>query len=366
VKIAIFGSSSTSNEVGDGIIKPRDLEAFCQSLGSSLADFPHTLLVESDNPRTADRLVVDGILASYPRVKAQIIVYHRTRRNSSPPFASEQDRFGDLFLPVPLSLERVSPSHLQMLRESQLAIVVGGGSNAYTAGLAASLMGIRLIPVAAFGGAGGLLWHQLSGNLGSSIAKLPSRHTWDRLAGSPQIALNAIRREIAAFPRLMIVHGRDSDHELVEEILRAQGVADPIVLKQQFRPGDTITEKFEREALQVDGALVLATPDDGAAALLDPGGEPMSASDLRKRARQNVVLEYGWFWGKLGRKRVLLLLKGDLELPTDLAGLLYASYVDDPGECRCKYSEIGWWDGLGGGLSGSAGTRRSWCVICGC
>ena len=170
--------------------------------------------------------------------------------------------------------------------------------------------------------------------MGSSIAKLPSRHTWDRLAGSPQIALNAIRREIAAFPRLMIVHGRDSDHELVEEILRAQGVADPIVLKQQFRPGDTITEKFEREALQVDGALVLATPDDGAAALLDPGGEPMSASDLRKRARQNVVLEYGWFWGKLGRKRVLLLLKGDLELPTDLAGLLYASYVDDPGECR--------------------------------
>jgi len=106
------------------------------------------------------------------------------------------------------------------------------------------------------------------------------------------------------------------------------------VLKQQFKPGNTITEKFEREALQVDGALVLATPDDGAAALLDPSGESMSASNLRKRARQNVILEYGWFWGKLGRRRVMLLLKGDLELPTDLAGLLYASYVHDPGECQ--------------------------------
>ena len=70
---------------------------------------------------------------------------------------------------------------------------------------------------------------------------------------------------------------------MVKEILRAQGVADPIVLKQQFKPGNTITEKFEREALQVDGALVLATPDDGAAALLDPSGESISASNLRKR-----------------------------------------------------------------------------------
>lgn len=334
MRIAIFGSSSTSNEVGDGIIEPRDLEVFCQQLGSSLAAFPHSLLVESDNPRTADRLIVDGLLASHPRVKAQICVYHRTRRNSRPPFADEQARFGDLFLDVPLSLERISPSHLQMLRESQTAIVVGGGSNAYTAGLAASLMGVRLIPVAAFGGAGRLLWQQLSGDFGSSIAKLPARHTWDRLAGGPQTALDAILREIATLPRIMIVHGRDSDHELVKEILRAQGVTDPIVLRQRFKPGDTITEKFEREALQADGALVLATPDDGAAALLDPSGEPMSASDLRRRARQNVILEYGWFWGKLGRNRVLLLLKGDLELPTDLAGLLYTSYVHDPSECR--------------------------------
>ena len=79
---------------------------------------------------------------------------------------------------------------------------------------------------------------------------------------------------------------------------------------------------------------MLATPDDEAAALLDPSGAPMSVSDLRKRARQNVILEYGWFWGKLGRKGVLLLLKGELELPTDLAGLLYSSYIQDPGDCR--------------------------------
>jgi predicted nucleotide-binding protein len=315
-------------------MEPRDLEVFCRRLGSILADFPHTVLVESDDSRTADRLIVDGILASYPQVKAKISVYHRTLRNSTPPFAGEQARFVDLFFPEPVSLERVSPSHLQMLRESQLVIVVGGGSNSYTVGLAASLMGIRLIPVAAFGGAGRLLWQQLRDSFGSSIAKLPSRYTWDRLNSAPQTVLDAIRQEIAALPRIMIVHGRDSDRALVKEILSAQGVADPIVLREQFTPGDSIMEKLEREARQADGALVLATPDDEAAARLDPSGAPMSVSNLRKRARQNVILEYGWFWGKLGRKRVLLLLKGELELPTDLAGLLYASYFHDPGECQ--------------------------------
>jgi hypothetical protein len=315
-------------------MEPHNLEAFCRQLGSVLAEFSHTLLIESDDPRTVDRQVVDGILACYPKVKARISVYHRTQRYPSPPFADIQTRFGDLFHTVPVSLERISPSHLQMLRESDLVVVLGGGSNTYTAGLTASLMGVRLIPIAAFGGAGRLLWQQLSDSFGSSNAKLPSRYTWDSLNGASQIVLQAIRRELTMLPRIMIIHGRDSDRELVKEILSAEGVLDPIILREQFKPGDSIMEKFEREALQADGALVLATPDDEAAALLDPSGAPISVSELRKRARQNVILEYGWFWGKISRKRVLLLLKGELELPTDLAGLLYASYLHDPGECR--------------------------------
>jgi predicted nucleotide-binding protein len=64
----------------------------------------------------------------------------------------------------------------------------------------------------------------------------------------------------------MIVHGRDSDGELVKEILSAQGFVNPIVLREQFKPGDSTMEKFEREALQADGALVLATLDDEARA----------------------------------------------------------------------------------------------------
>jgi predicted nucleotide-binding protein len=44
---------------------------------------------------------------------------------------------------------------------------------------------------------------------------------------------------------------------------------------------------------------------------------------MRPRARQNVILELGYFMGKLGRERVVALLKGDLEHPSDYDGVNY-------------------------------------------
>ena len=45
------------------------------------------------------------------------------------------------------------------------------------------------------------------------------------------------------------------------------------------------------------------------------------------RSRQNAILELGFFLGKLERTsgRVILLYKGDLELPSDISGLTYIS-----------------------------------------
>jgi predicted nucleotide-binding protein len=57
-------------------------------------------------------------------------------------------------------------------------------------------------------------------------------------------------------------------------------------------------------------AVALLTPDDIGRASAD--------ADLRPRPRQNTLVEIGWFWGRLGRDRVLLLVKEELELPSDL------------------------------------------------
>jgi predicted nucleotide-binding protein len=48
-----------------------------------------------------------------------------------------------------------------------------------------------------------------------------------------------------------------------------------------------------------------------------------SAATQVSRARQNVIFELGYFAGKLGRGRACLLRKGDVEIPSDLYGVIY-------------------------------------------
>jgi hypothetical protein len=96
-----------------------------------------------------------------------------------------------------------------------------------------------------------------------------------------------------------------------------------LVSSGQPDQGLTIIEKFEAYANQVAFAVVLLTPDDvGGAALA-----PSQAS----RARQNVIFELGYFAGKLGRGRACLLRKGDVEIPSDLYGVIYTNMDADEG-----------------------------------
>jgi predicted nucleotide-binding protein len=47
---------------------------------------------------------------------------------------------------------------------------------------------------------------------------------------------------------------------------------------------------------------------------------------LRSRARQNVVLELGYFLGRLGRTHVCALKRGELEIPSDFEGVVYVNF----------------------------------------
>ena len=68
----------------------------------------------------------------------------------------------------------------------------------------------------------------------------------------------------------------------------------------------------------VSFAVVILTPDDLGSALNEPG-------DRRGRARQNVILELGYFCGALGRRRVIVLHKGHVEIPSDYLGVVYTA-----------------------------------------
>lgn len=91
---------------------------------------------------------------------------------------------------------------------------------------------------------------------------------------------------------------------------------DPIILHEQANQGRTIIEKVEAHG-DVGFVVVLLTPDDEGCAIR---GIP------QPRARQNVLLELGYFIGRLGRNRVCALKRGELEVPSDFGGVVYQPF----------------------------------------
>lgn len=119
--------------------------------------------------------------------------------------------------------------------------------------------------------------------------------------------------------KVFIVHGREHGlKEAVARLVERLGY-ETVVLHEKPNQGRTLIEKFEQEA-DAAFAVVLLTPDDqgGLRASQD---EPSVTSP---RARQNVVWEFGYFAGAMGRARVAALVPNeDLEQPSDLSGIIY-------------------------------------------
>lgn len=99
-----------------------------------------------------------------------------------------------------------------------------------------------------------------------------------------------------------------------------------IILREQANSGRTIIEKFV-EYSDVGFAVVLLTPDDRG------GPAEWSYERQRPRARQNVILELGFFLGKLGRNRVCALYQEGVEIPSDYQGVVFTQ-LDEGGAWR--------------------------------
>jgi predicted nucleotide-binding protein len=114
---------------------------------------------------------------------------------------------------------------------------------------------------------------------------------------------------------IFIVHGHNNEIKVnVARTLEKLGL-NPIILHEQANVGKTIIEKFETHS-DVGFAIILMTDDDF-------GKAKNETDNFNSRARQNVILEMGYFIGRLGRERVCPLFMKGVELPSDLYGLLY-------------------------------------------
>jgi len=142
--------------------------------------------------------------------------------------------------------------------------------------------------------------------------------------------------ELDVNPQLFIVYGHDeTSRDQLELILGKIGI-EPFILAKSSGHGLTIIEALEQHVGKEGSAnvgIVLLTPDDMGYAKRD--GE----ESIKGRARQNVILEMGMLISKLGRSHTIILVKGDLERPSDTDGIIYLSYRNHIKEVLIKLVE---------------------------
>ena len=163
---------------------------------------------------------------------------------------------------------------------------------------------------------------QSAASLLESMIKEIEEYWEDESQTAPPIHSETRENEQINTNEVFIIHGRDNEAKQTVARFLEKIDLKPVILHEQPDKGRTIIEKFEKHA-QVRFAITLLTPDD-------VGALEGERSNLKPRARQNVIFEFGYFIGKLGRKRVCALVQGDVEKPSDYDGVLYIP-LDDSG-----------------------------------
>ena len=169
----------------------------------------------------------------------------------------------------------------------------------------------------------GLLWSETKGTIwfeGPHQAKVVLQGKVELIL-SDGLAVPHVGNESTIF----VVHGRDhSARDQLELILRRLGL-EPYVLQVTGGGGDTLIEALEKQigkTAQSAFGIVLATPDDMGYLKSD------GSSDAKARARQNVILEMGMLLASLTRKRCAILVKGFVDLPSNMGGVITIPFND--------------------------------------
>jgi hypothetical protein len=158
----------------------------------------------------------------------------------------------------------------------------------------------------------------------------------DRLIGilSPKKAVpepeykTELKRLIPLTDKVFIIHGHDHINMMrLKSMLKDRFHLNPIILSEMPDQGRALIEKFEDEASHTAYAFAIITPDD----------EIVHKEGTSRQARPNVTFEIGWFYGRLGRNRVCLLMKKGSMLHSDLAGIMRIEFIESVDE---KLGEI--------------------------
>jgi len=157
------------------------------------------------------------------------------------------------------------------------------------------------------------------------IGKLTGMKPDIELNDDLNIGKNKIKSSTKEFKskEVFIVHGQNEGIKNTVARYIEQLELKPIILHEQPNKGRTIIEKFE-DYSDVSFAIVLLTADD-----FGCDKESYKSNNWENRARQNVIFELGFFFGKLGRQKVCALYEEGVKIPSDVDGIIYISFKDN-------------------------------------
>jgi predicted nucleotide-binding protein len=148
------------------------------------------------------------------------------------------------------------------------------------------------------------------------------RHNMDAAVKSLEAMMSLSPRKLVEEKKVFIVHGRNKQHrEELERILLDEEL-DPVVIQSMARTGSDLLGFLEEKIRNCLAGFILLTPDD-------EGRLYQYGQELRQRARQNVIFEAGYLTALFrDTNRICFLKKGDLEIPSDLSGLLMETFAE--------------------------------------
>lgn len=127
--------------------------------------------------------------------------------------------------------------------------------------------------------------------------------------------------------KIFIIHGHDEGSlRILEKMLEETFKLEVIVLKDEAGLGDSVIEKFEDKARFSGYAIALLSPDDIV----------KNKTTKYFQARPNVLYELGWFSGRFGRSRVCIIKQKQVQLPSDLGGIITLDYYESILEVQAK------------------------------
>ena len=321
MKIAIFGSWSESRKKWRSRESKEKFIEACRIIGREISRCGHAIIVNSSDPNTADRYVVEGAVEEVENKEIEYPIINVLRHSDGFfPFKELARKYSNIFSFYSRTQSWWEGAHLIAIRDADAILTICGGRVTYIAGLASIVAKKKLAPIGSFGGASEKLLQVLEGITSEIEYKNDVRrlnNPWNKEVLNTALKLLGI----VDSPSILIIHGRGNDWKDLKDYLQnTLQLPKIIVMEEEFTLGKTLPEKFEYVASKVDSAIAVVTPDDV--------GTLKDREDFKLRTRQNVWLEIGWFWGRLCRERIMILCKEEVEIPSNIRGIEFYYYKE--------------------------------------